>query len=60
MSFHAIKQQSKKETRTEVFPDIKLPNLLGTHKIKAKIETGAEGKHLPPFGLVMSKDVFQK
>ena len=42
-------KQSKKDTWTEVFADldIKLPDLVGTHKLKIKVDTRAEGNTLP-------------
>ena len=50
MIFDTMKRQDKKDTRTEAFADltIKLPNLPGTHKLKAKVDTGAEGISPPP------------
>ena len=47
LGFDAIQQQ--KDDRTEVFVElqIKLPNKLDTHTLKAKVETGAEGNTLP-------------
>ena len=46
MSFDVIQQ--RKDTRTVVFVDlqIKLPNKPGTHILKAKVDTGAEGNTL--------------
>ncbi|GAB1602684.1 hypothetical protein Ahia01_000548300 [Argonauta hians] len=47
LSFDAIQQP--KDERTEIITEleIKLPNKPGTHKLKAKVDTGAEGNTLP-------------
>ena len=50
LSFDVIKINSvEHDTRREAFPklNIKLQNRPGTHELKAKVDTGAEGNTLP-------------
>ena len=47
LKFDAVQQQ--RDNRTEIFTElqIRLPDRLGTHTLKAKVGTGAEGNTLP-------------
>ena len=47
LMFDAVQQQ--RDNRTEIFTElqIRLPDRPGTHTLKAKVDTGAEGNTLP-------------